>query len=112
MYWCIDAFVCFSSFAICLRFSPLEEYHVIPIKENKKDTLDPSLWKREELGHVGHKTKELMTIYKALHLIDDIERLYMTSKEGGRGHASLEDCVDATVQEIERYTKKKSKKMK
>ena len=37
---------------------------------------------------------------------DDTDRFYMSRKEGGRGLISIEDCVDATIQEIEEYTKK------
>ena len=39
-----------------------------------------------------------MTIRKALH-----PRLYISRKEGGRGFASIEDSVDASIQRIEDY---------
>ena len=35
-----------------------------------------------------------MTMHKALHTRDDIDRLYVLRKEGGRGHASIKDSVD------------------
>ena len=38
-------------------------------------------------------------MHKALHLRDDTERLYVSRKEGGRGFASIENCVDASIQE-------------
>ena len=36
----------------------------------------------------------------------------MRIKEGRRGFVSIEDCVDATIQGLEEYTKKKKKKKK
>ena len=50
------------------------------------------------------RTKKVMTINKALHTRDDIDRLYVSRKEGGRGLANIEDCVDALIQGLEKYT--------
>ena len=36
-----------------------------------------------------------MTMHKALHLRDDIDRLYVSRKDEGRGIASTEDSYDA-----------------
>ena len=33
-------------------------------------------------------------MHKALHPRDDVDRLYVSRKEGGRGLASIEDSVD------------------
>ena len=44
-----------------------------------------------------------MTIHKALHPRDDVDRLYVSRKEGGRGLASIENSVDASIQRIEDY---------
>ena len=41
-----------------------------------------------------------MTMHKALHPRDDVERLYVSRKEGGRGLASTEDSVDASIQRL------------
>ena len=38
-----------------------------------------------------------MTMHKALHLRDDVDRLYVSRKEGGRGFSSIEDSVDASI---------------
>ena len=38
-----------------------------------------------------------MTMHKALHLRDYVNRLYI-SKKGGRGLTSIEDSVDASIQ--------------
>ena len=49
-------------------------------------------WTREEL--------------KALHPRDDVDGLYVSRKEGGRGIASIEDSVDASIQRLERLHRK------
>ena len=45
-------------------------------------------------------------MHKALHPRDDVNRLYVSRKEGGRGLASIEDSVDASVQRLEDYREK------
>ena len=45
-------------------------------------------------------------MHKALHPRDDVDRLYVSRKEGGRGLASIEDCVDASLQRLEDYIEK------
>ena len=47
-----------------------------------------------------------MTIHKALHSRDDVDRLYVPRKERGRGFASIEDSVDASIQQLEDYIEK------
>ena len=47
-----------------------------------------------------------MTMHKALHPRDDVDRLYVPRKEGGRGLASIEDSVDASIQRLEDYIEK------
>ena len=45
-------------------------------------------------------------MHKALHPRDDIDRLYVSRKEGGRGLDSIEGSVDASIQWIEDYIEK------
>ena len=47
-----------------------------------------------------------MTMHKALHPRHDVDRLYVSRKEGGRGLASIEDSVDASIQRLEDYIEK------
>ena len=48
-----------------------------------------------------------MTMHKALHPRDEVDRLYISRKEGGsRGLASIEDNVDASIQWLEDYIEK------
>ena len=50
-----------------------------------------------------------MTLHKALHPSDDVERLYVSRKEGGRGLSSIEDRVDASIQRLEDYIEKQER---
>ena len=47
-----------------------------------------------------------MTMHKALHPRDDVDRLYVSRKEGRRGLARFEDSVDESIQRLEDYTEK------
>ena len=51
-------------------------------------------WRKSELQVIDRKTKKLFTIYGALHPKSDVDRLYITRKEGGRGVISTEDRVE------------------
>ena len=47
-----------------------------------------------------------MTIHKALHPRDNVDKLYVSRKEGGSGLASIEDSVDTSVLQLEDYIEK------
>ena len=70
-----------------------------------------TLWilkmRKEEFKQMDQSTRKLITIHKALPKKYAIDRLYMSKKkERGRVFACIEDCVDATIQEHEAYSKK------
>ena len=45
-------------------------------------------------------------MHKALYRRDNVDRLYVSRKEGGRGLTSIEDSVDASIQRLEDYIEK------
>ena len=45
-------------------------------------------------------------MHKALHPWDDVDRLYVSRIEGGRGLASIEDTVDTSIQRLKDYIEK------
>ena len=45
---------------------------------------------------MDQRTRKLMTMHKALHPRVDVDRLYVSRKEGGRGLASIENTVDVS----------------
>ena len=44
-------------------------------------------------------------MHKALHSRDDVDRLYVSRKEEGRGLPSVEDSVDTSIRRLEDYIK-------
>ena len=63
-------------------------------------------WTRDELRQMDQRTRKLMTMHKALHPRDDVNRLYVPRKEGGRGLASIKDSVDTSIQQLKDYIEK------
>ena len=63
-------------------------------------------WTREELKQIDQRIRKLMPMHKALHTRDDVDRLYVSRREGGRELASIEDNVDASIQRLEDYIQK------
>ena len=55
---------------------------------------------------MDQRTRKLMTMHKALHPRDDVDRLYVSRKEGGRGLTSIEDSIDASIERLEDYIEK------
>ena len=55
---------------------------------------------------MDQRTRKLMTMHKALHPRDDVDRLYVSKKEGGRGLACIEDSVDALITRLKDYIEK------
>ena len=58
-------------------------------------------WTRE-LKQMDQRTRKLMTMHMSLHPRDDIDRLYVSRREG-RGFASIEDSVNASIQRLQDY---------
>ena len=55
---------------------------------------------------MDQRTRKIMTMHKTLHPRDDVDRLYVPRKEGGRGLTSIEDSDDTSIQRLEDYIKK------
>ena len=49
-------------------------------------------------------------VHKALHTTDEVDRLYVSRKEGGRGLGSIQDSADISVQWLDDYIKKAQRK--
>ena len=47
-----------------------------------------------------------MVMHKALHPRDDVDRLYVSRIDGGRGLASFKYCVDSSIQQLKEYIEK------
>ena len=66
-------------------------------------------WTRDQLKQMNQRTRKLMTIHKALQPRDDVDRQYLSRKEGGRGLASIEDTVDASIQRLRLHRKTRTR---
>ena len=64
---------------------------------------------REERGQMKQRTRKWMTVHKALHQRSDIDRMCKKKKKGESWLASIENCIDASIQRLEDYIKKKKK---
>ena len=58
-------------------------------------------WRKSELQAIDRKTREMFTMYEALNPKSDVDRLYIPTKEGGRGLISIEDCVELAIRGLE-----------
>ena len=55
---------------------------------------------------MDQRTRKLMTMHKALHPRDNVDRLYVPRKEGGRGLTSIKDSIDTSIQQLIDYIEK------
>ena len=61
---------------------------------------------RDELRQMDQRTRKLLSMHKALPPRNYVDRLCVSRKEGGRGLASIEDTVDASIQWLRDYIEK------
>ena len=61
-------------------------------------------WTRDEHKQMDQGTRKLM--HKVLHPRDDVDRLYVSRKKGGRRLASIDRSIDASIQRLENYIEK------
>ena len=55
---------------------------------------------------MNQRTRKQMTMHKALHSRDDVDILYVSRKEGGRGLTRIGDSIDTSIQRLEDYIEK------
>ena len=60
-------------------------------------------WTNKELKSIDNKTSKLMTTNESLHPRENVGRLYLARKEGGRGLISCEECGNVEVQNLGKY---------
>ena len=64
-------------------------------------------WTRKELKQIDQRIRKLMTIHKALHPRDHVDRQYVSRREGGRGFANIEESVNTNIQRLEDHKEKR-----
>ena len=50
-------------------------------------------WRFDELKELDRKSRKLLTMHKGLHPKSDVDRLYVSRKEGGRGLVGCESTI-------------------
>ena len=50
-------------------------------------------WRKDELREMDRMTRKIMTMHGALHPKSDVDRVYVSRHNGGRGLASVEMCA-------------------
>ena len=68
-------------------------------------------WTRKEISETDRRTHKLLTMHKAHHLKDDVHRLYIKRKGGGRGLISIEKCVDEAIAGLQYYAQNSQEKL-
>ena len=63
---------------------------ILEVDQRRKKQMDQRRWK-------------LMTIHKALHSRDNVDRLYLSRKEGGRMAANIQDRINASIKRFKDY---------
>jgi len=64
-------------------------------------------WYQEELQKLDRKTRKLLTIYGQLHPKADVDRLYVSRKQGGRGLMQLEAAHAVEITKLLEYVDRK-----
>ena len=52
---------------------------------------------------IDQRTRKLMTIHRALHSKDGVDRRYVPRKQGGRGLTSIQESVNTSIQYIRKH---------
>ena len=61
--------------------------------------------RREELKQMEQGTRKLTKLHRDLHPRDDVDKLQASRKEGGKVLTSIQDSVDAPIQQLKDYIK-------
>ena len=68
-------------------------------------------WNKDELLALDRRTRKLMTMHKALHPKSNVDRLYLSRKEGGRGLISIEDTTRTAILGLQKHIQKSEEKL-
>ena len=60
-------------------------------------------WTKGELEKLDRKTRKLLTVYGMFHPCRDVDCLYLTRENGGRGLIGADECVRAEERGLAYY---------
>ena len=62
-------------------------------------------WAKEKLKTLDKMTRKVLTMNGAFHSKSDVDRLYVSREDGGRGLMSCEGCVRGEENSLEWYVR-------
>ena len=68
-------------------------------------------WTVDELKAIDRRARKLLTMRKAFHPKDDVDRLYMGRKDGGRRLISIEECVENSMLGLREYVENSNERL-
>ena len=68
-------------------------------------------WQLQEIKKLDRKTRKLLTMYKIHHPKADVDRLYISRKEGGRGLTQIECRYRTSTIGLEKYLSETNEKL-
>ena len=68
-------------------------------------------WIKSELAELDRTTRKLLTIHGALHPRSNVSRLYLPTREGGRGLISVEDAINTEERNIYVYVSQSQERL-
>ena len=60
-------------------------------------------WSKRELKAIDVRTRKILTMAGVFHQKGDVDRLYLSRRDGGRGMISIEDCLRMEEKNLARY---------
>jgi hypothetical protein len=64
-------------------------------------------WHQEELQNLDRETRKLLTIHGQHHPKEEVDRLYVPRKQGGRGLINFEEVYTAELTKLVEYLESK-----
>ena len=66
---------------------------------------------KSQIKNSRQKDKKTMTMYWALYPGDNVDRLYIPRKSGGRGIISLEHCAEMKIKSMKKYVESRNERL-
>ena len=68
-------------------------------------------WRKYEGQELDRCTRKLMTMHKAVHPKSNVDRLYISRNEGGRGLFSIEDTIETSKTGLKSYVQESKERL-
>ena len=68
-------------------------------------------WTKEEISEIDRRTRKLLIMHKTHHANDDVQRLHIKRKEGGRRLISIEEGVEDAIARTQHYAQNSQERL-